>query len=142
MTSRRRTPPVAASARAALDALRARSTWLERPLARRPRRSSGSAIYLAALVIFGAFWRCAGVNPFAMYHAMWDSTFDRTPTAVGQMLVKAAPFILAALAVAVPARAGLVNVGGEGQLVIGAIAAGGVALALGDARARAAPRWC
>ena len=38
--------------------------------------------------------------------------------------------ILAALAVAVPARAGLVNVGGEGQLVMGAVAAAGVALAL------------
>jgi simple sugar transport system permease protein len=44
---------------------------------------------------------------------------------------KAAPFALAALAVAVPARAGLVNIGGEGQVVLGATAAGGVSLALG-----------
>jgi simple sugar transport system permease protein len=48
------------------------------------------------------------------------------------VLDKAAPFILAGLAVAVPAKAGLVNIGGEGQIVIGATAAGGVALALGD----------
>ena len=38
--------------------------------------------------------------------------------------------MLAGLAVAVPARAGLVNVGGEGQVVVGAVAAAGVALAL------------
>jgi simple sugar transport system permease protein len=36
------------------------------------------------------------------------------------------------LAVAVPARAGLINVGGEGQLVLGGVAAAGVYLAAGD----------
>jgi simple sugar transport system permease protein len=65
-----------------------------------------------------------------MYHAMWESTVMNA-YGRGQVLDKAAPFILAALAVAVPARAGLVNIGGEGQIVIGATAAGGVALALG-----------
>ena len=39
--------------------------------------------------------------------------------------------MLAALAVTVPARAGLVNVGGEGQLIIGAIAATGLGVWLG-----------
>ena len=44
-----------------------------------------------------------------------------------------APIILAALAVTVPARAGLINVGGEGQLVIGGVAAAGVVdAAIGD----------
>lgn len=38
-------------------------------------------------------------------------------------LVRATPFILTGLAVAVPARAGLVNVGGEGQLFMGAAGA-------------------
>src|SRR5690606_25974840 len=46
------------------------------------------------------------------------------------ILIKASPILLAALAVTVPARAGLVNVGGEGQLVIGGVAAAGVSLAL------------
>jgi len=40
--------------------------------------------------------------------------------------------LLGALAVVVPARAGLVNVGGEGQIVIGAVAAGGIGISLGD----------
>ena len=50
-----------------------------------------------------------------------------------QILVKATPLILAALAVTVPARAGLVNVGGEGQLVIGGVGAAGVVMWFGDA---------
>jgi simple sugar transport system permease protein len=45
-------------------------------------------------------------------------------------LVRATPFVLTALAVAVPARAGLVNVGGEGQLFMGAAGAAAVAFAI------------
>jgi simple sugar transport system permease protein len=86
--------------------------------------------YLAALVIFGAFVSLRHVNPLSMYHSIWTSTITNR-YGFGQVLVKTAPFILAALAVTVPARAGLINIGGEGQLVIGATAAGGVALALG-----------
>ncbi|HEX3425400.1 MAG TPA: hypothetical protein VHT30_04665, partial [Acidimicrobiales bacterium] len=87
--------------------------------------------YLAALVIFGAFVSLRHVNPLSMYRQVWDSTITNR-YGFGQVLEKTAPFILAALAVTVPARAGLVNIGGEGQLVIGATAAGGVGLALGS----------
>ena len=75
-----------------------------------------------------------GANPMAMYADMWRSLADTT--SLGEVLVKAAPLMLAALAVAVPARAGLVNVGGEGQVVVGAVAAAGVALALDASPAR------
>src|SRR5690606_32343464 len=40
------------------------------------------------------------------------------------------PITLAALAVVVPARAGMINVGGEGQVILGGIAAAGTALLL------------
>lgn len=86
--------------------------------------------YLAALVIFGAFVSVRHVNPLSMYHSIWTSTITNR-YGFGQVLVKTAPFILAALAVTVPAKAGLINIGGEGQLIIGATAAGGVGLALG-----------
>jgi simple sugar transport system permease protein len=85
--------------------------------------------YAGALVLFGAFVMTKGANPFDVYAEMWRSTVLNT-NSLGQVLVKAAPLILAGLAVAVPARAGLVNVGGEGQVIMGAVAAGGVALAL------------
>ncbi len=47
-------------------------------------------------------------------------------------LLRATPIVFTGLAVAVPARAGLVNIGGEGQFVMGMVAATGVALNLGD----------
>ena len=55
---------------------------------------------------------------------MVTSTFSSCDS-IGDILVRATPFILAGLAVAVPARAGLVNVGGEGQLIIGGVGAVG-----------------
>jgi len=85
----------------------------------------------AALVIFSLLLMTKGANPFDAYAGMWTSTFQRTRS-VEQIFVLMAPLVLGALAVAVPARAGLTNVGGEGQIVIGAVAAGGTFLLLGD----------
>jgi simple sugar transport system permease protein len=112
-----------------LTVLRAELTWAQaRHVAFRTAWWIG--IYLLALVIFGAFAATRHADPFAMYRAMWQQTIT-SHYGLGQVIDKAAPFALAALAVAVPARAGLINIGGEGQLMIGATAAGGVALALG-----------
>jgi len=112
------------------------STIVARALAWRPTRKTlkgaGRILlaYLCALVIFGAFVSLRHINPLSMYRSIWDSTITNR-YGFGQVLEKTAPFLLAALAVTVPARAGLINIGGEGQLVIGATAAGGVGLALG-----------
>jgi simple sugar transport system permease protein len=101
------------------------------PRAARLTRGAGrlALAYAAALVLFGAFVLTKGANPLDVYSEMWRSTVVDT-SSLGQVLVKAAPLVLAGLAVAVPAKAGLVNVGGEGQVVLGAIAAAGVALAV------------
>jgi len=53
------------------------------------------------------------------------STCERVELAPGERAV-----VPTGLAVAIPARAGMVNVGGEGQIVVGAVAAAGVGLAL------------
>jgi general nucleoside transport system permease protein len=82
-----------------------------------------------ALVVFAAFMLAKGANPIDAYRSMWDSlTTDNSLTGI---LVKSSPLILAALAVTVPARAGLVNVGGEGQLLLGGIFATWVSINLG-----------
>ncbi len=73
-----------------------------------------------------------GVNPWTAYTDMLSSTFGDSRQIAG-ILVRATPLILAALAVAIPARAGLINVGGEGQLIIGGVAAMGVSLAVDGA---------
>lgn len=82
-----------------------------------------------ALVIFGVLMWTKGANPLTAYSSMFE-TLTRD-TALSGIVIKATPLILAALAVAVPARAGLVNVGGEGQLVMGGVAAAGVARLFG-----------
>lgn len=84
-----------------------------------------------AVLIFAVFMLVKGANPFTAYKDMLTSTFSGTD-GLGNILIKATPLILAGLAVAVPARAGLINVGGEGQLIVGGVAAMGTSLGLGD----------
>ncbi|MCD9623601.1 ABC transporter permease [Rhabdothermincola salaria] len=84
-----------------------------------------------AALVYCVFLVAKGASPLEVLEAMWTSAFG-SPRAVGETLVRAAPLLLAALAVAIPARAGLFNIGGEGQLVIGAVGAAGTAYALGD----------
>ncbi|MFO0002286.1 MAG: ABC transporter permease subunit, partial [bacterium] len=50
-----------------------------------------------------------------------------------EVLLKATPLVLCALGLAVCYRANVWNIGAEGQLLVGAIAAGGVALWLSGA---------
>lgn len=52
----------------------------------------------------------------------------RSPYALGELAVKATPLLLIALGLAVCFRSNVWNIGAEGQYVMGAIAAGGVAL--------------
>ncbi|MEO0495734.1 MAG: ABC transporter permease, partial [Actinomycetota bacterium] len=61
-------------------------------------------------------------NPIDGYQAMWNSV-TRDANSFGDVLVRLTPYLLAALAVIVPARAGLFNIGGEGQLLVGAVGA-------------------
>ena len=100
---------------------------------RRPSLDVGSlarrlSSWVLALALFCLLVVIKGKNPLA---ALWDMVHATADTrSMGDVLVRATPFVFAGLAVAIPARAGMVNVGGEGQIVIGAVAAAGVGLAL------------
>lgn len=85
-------------------------------------RSAGvqAAVLLAPFVLYGLFLLANGVNPWTLYVSMIRSTFGDL-YGLGEVLLKATPIILTGLAAALPAKAGLVNVGGEGQLAIGAL---------------------
>ena len=52
--------------------------------------------------------------------------------AIGEVLLKATPLILCALGLALCYRSNVWNIGAEGQLLLGALAGGGVALWLGE----------
>lgn len=62
--------------------------------------------------------------------AFWEGAFG-SPTAIfSATLVRATPLLLVGLAVALAFRAGVLNIGAEGQLLLGAITASGLALAV------------
>ena len=84
---------------------------------------------LVSLVLFGIFVALFGKNPLDLYFYMYQGAFG-TWFSWQNTLTRAAPLILTALCTALPAQLGMVIIGGEGALVIGALAATGAALAL------------
>jgi simple sugar transport system permease protein len=86
---------------------------------------------LAALIAFGAFVVLFGKNPIDLYFYMYQGAFG-TWFSWQNTLSRAAPLILTALCCALPAQLGLVIIGGEGALLMGALAATSAALALPD----------
>lgn len=87
------------------------------------------AALAGALVVFGIFVAMFGKNPldlfFYMYYGAFGTWFSWQNT-----LTRAAPLILTALCTALPAQLGMVIIGGEGALLIGALSATSAALAL------------
>src|SRR3546814_8483144 len=66
----------------------------------------------------------------ALYHIFIEPVV--TPGGLGEVLIKAAPLVLIGVGLSIGVRANVWNIGAEGQLTIGAVAAGGVALAFWD----------
>jgi ABC-type uncharacterized transport system permease subunit len=77
---------------------------------------------LLSLLLFGGFVALSGVNPLDVYYEMYRGAFG-TWFSFQNTLQRAAPLLLTALCVALPARLGLVVIGGEGALVLGGLAA-------------------
>jgi general nucleoside transport system permease protein len=84
---------------------------------------------LAALLVGSILIRLGGSDPLRSYAALFRGAFLEYH-GVANTLVRMSPLILAALAVALPLRAGLFNIGGEGQIYVGALAATVTALHL------------
>jgi simple sugar transport system permease protein len=74
-----------------------------------------------ALLLFGGLVSMAGVNPVDVWVLLFKGAFGDWYS-WQNTLQRAAPLMLTALCVAIPARAGLVIIGGEGALVLGALA--------------------
>src|SRR6266567_3555688 len=98
----------------------------------RVRRSAEYvAIPLLALVVsailFSVFLLALGKSPVDFFQLVIRGGFG-TAFSLQNTLQRSAPLILTALAVAVPARIGLVMIGGEGALVMGGFAAAALAI--------------
>lgn len=84
---------------------------------------------LVSLVIFGLFVAALGVNPFAVCFSIYKGAFGSW-FSWQNTLQRAAPLILTALCTAIPARLGLIVIGGEGAFVVGALGAVAAAVLL------------
>src|SRR4029077_3343825 len=83
------------------------------------------AAFAAAAVVL----LVAGKDPIATYERIFDRAFF-APGTLTSTLVTATPLLLTGLAAAAAFRMRLWNIGGEGQLYLGAIGASGAGIAL------------
>jgi general nucleoside transport system permease protein len=84
---------------------------------------------LLAMVIGAVPLLWMKINPLVAYKSIFVGAFGDT-YGISETLVKAIPLLLCGLAVALPLRANLWNIGGEGQFMMGAFGASVVALYL------------
>ncbi len=85
-----------------------------------------------SLLLFGGFVSLAGADMLGVYHSIYRGAFG-TWFSWQNTLTSAAPLMLTALCTALPARLGLIVIGGEGAVVLGGLAAALTGLVLMDA---------
>jgi len=97
----------------------------------RPWQETGEAIALpilalsGGLLLFGVFVWFGGHDPIEVWKLLFVGAFGDS-FSWQNTLQRSAPLMLTALCVALPARAGLTIIGGEGALVLGGLAAAGL----------------
>ncbi|MDQ0392375.1 ABC transporter permease [Labrys monachus] len=82
---------------------------------------------LCAFILFSAFLLLIGKSPLTFVELLWTGGYG-TAFSWRNTLQRASPLILTALAVAIPARLGLVMIGGEGALVLSGFVAAAIAV--------------
>jgi general nucleoside transport system permease protein len=87
-----------------------------------PLVAGGLALLLGGVIIW-----LLGASPVEAYAAMLEGAFG-SPNAIADSLVKAGPILFVAIGTCIAYRGGMINIGGEGQLVLGALGASAFAL--------------
>lgn len=112
------------------------ATWSEdfRPVLEwLARRAEPVAIASLAVVIglgvFSVFIAAVGKSPIQLFQLMYQGGFGSW-FSIQNALSRAAPLLLTALCVALPARLGLTVIGAEGAVVLGGLAGAAIALPL------------
>ncbi|KAA0274436.1 MAG: ABC transporter permease [Chloroflexi bacterium] len=90
---------------------------------------------LAALAVGALMLLILKVNPITAYAALWDGAFG-SANSFAETLVKATPLLLVALGICISFRGDVINIGGEGQMIIGAVLATWIGLTF-----TGAPGW-
>lgn len=111
------------------------------PAGPRPRPLPDALIYLGALgvalLVTGGFIAAFGANPLVAYRMILQASIG-SPAGIAQTLNKTTPLLLGSLGVALAMRGGFFNIGVDGQMYAGAIAATGAAYLVAGA---ALPGW-
>ncbi len=82
---------------------------------------------LAALLFGTIMLIILDVNPIVAYRALVDGAFGSS-NAIAETLVKATPLLLVGVGICIAYRGNVINIGGEGQMIVGAITATWVGL--------------
>jgi general nucleoside transport system permease protein len=106
-----------------------RPVWIPRGSRRLRAGLASFGAVLLSLVVGGVLVVIAGGDPISAYSSLLDGAFG-SPYGVGQVLVLAVPLLIIGLGLAVAFRGRVYNIGAEGQLFMGALAAGVVAIFL------------
>jgi len=83
----------------------------------------------AALALGAVMLLVLGANPIRAYGALVEGAFG-SGNAIAETAVKAVPLLLVALGICIAFRANVINIGGEGQMILGAIFATVIGLSL------------
>ncbi|MBZ0319760.1 MAG: ABC transporter permease [Anaerolineae bacterium] len=83
----------------------------------------------AALVVGSVMIMLMDADPVKAYQALYEGAFGTTNSRA-ETLVKATPLLFVGIGICVAFRGGVINVGGEGQMIIGALAGVWIALSL------------
>ena len=89
---------------------------------------------LAALGVGAVMLQLLGANPFTAYSALLNGAFG-SQNALADTIVRATPLLLVGLGICIAFRGGVINIGGEGQFIMGAIPATLLGLSFPDAPA-------
>ncbi len=77
---------------------------------------------LAALLIGAILIAALGGDPIVGYRALVNGAFGST-NAIADTLVRATPLLFVGVGICIAFRSGVINIGGEGQFILGALAA-------------------
>jgi simple sugar transport system permease protein len=84
------------------------------------------ALFVASLLLVAL-----DADPIQAYSAMFEGAFG-TQNATAETLVKSIPILFVAVGICIAFRGGMINIGGEGQMIVGAVAGVAMALQLDD----------
>ncbi|WP_420628020.1 ABC transporter permease [Candidatus Leptofilum sp.] len=86
---------------------------------------------LVAFLIGAIILLLQGVNPIEAYQAMIVGAFG-SKNGLADTLVKAIPLMLVGLGIAIAFRGGVINIGAEGQIIVGALFSAFIGIQIGE----------